>query len=109
MTSSKHNDYGTSPYAPTSTLLVEKNVSGRLRWEGPSSTTGSFDPGDVLFIEENPFGDFSSAAWEGATLSSEFIDLHSWLNTSFMSSPEQCYELEDLYERCLAKVRQMLL
>lgn len=82
-------------------------VLGGARWEGPSSTTGSFDPGDVLFIQENPFGDFSSAAWEGATLSSEVIGLHAWLNTSFMSSPEQCYVLEGFYERCLAKVRPL--
>lgn len=77
---------------------------GRPRWEGPSSSTGSFDLGDVLFIPENPYGDFSSGAWEGATLSSEVIDLQSWLDTSFMSSSEQCYVLEGFYERCLAKV-----
>eukprot|EP00903_Cladosiphon_okamuranus_P017641 g16248.t1 len=34
---------------------------------------------------------------------SKFIDLHSWLDTSFMSSPEQCYVLEGFYERCLDK------
>lgn len=79
-------------------------VVARSRWEGPSSTTGSFDAGDVLFIEENPFGDFSSVAWEGSTLTSELVDLHSWLNTTYMSSPEQCFVLEGLYERCLAKV-----
>ncbi|CAM9155381.1 unnamed protein product [Ectocarpus sp. 13 AM-2016] len=73
-------------------------------WEGPSSTSGSFDPGDVLFIQENPYGDFSSAAWEGTALSSEVTGLQSWLDTSFMSSPEQCYVLEGFYERCLAKV-----
>ncbi|CAB1112949.1 unnamed protein product [Ectocarpus sp. CCAP 1310/34] len=73
-------------------------------WEGPSSTSGSFDPGDVLFIQENPYGDFSSAAWEGTALSSEVTGLQSWLDTSFMSSPEQCYVLEGFYESCLAKV-----
>lgn len=68
---------------------------------------GPFDPGDVLFIQENPFGDFSSAALEDATLSSEVIGLYSWLNTSFMSSPEQCFEIEGFYERCLAKARPL--
>lgn len=87
------------------TYLGGMFASRRPRWEGPSSTTGSFDPGDVLFIQENPFGDFSSATWEGLTLGSKFVDLHSWLNTSFMSSPEQCYVLEGFYERCLDKVR----
>lgn len=76
----------------------------RSRWEGSSGTTDSFDPGDVLFIEENPHGDFSSAAWEGSTLTSGLVDLHSWLNRTFMSSPEQCFVLEGFYERCLAKV-----
>lgn len=77
----------------------------RSRWEGPSSTTGSFDLGDVLFIPENPYGDFSSAAWERAALSSEVFDLQSWLDTSFMSSSNQCHVLEDFYERCLFMVR----
>ena len=94
-----------STRAPVFTLPDGNLVSVRPRWEGPSSTTGSFDPGDVLFIEENPHGDFSSTAWDGATLSNELIDLHSWLNTTFMSSPEQCYVLEGFYERCLDKVR----
>lgn len=76
-----------------------------LRYEGPSSTTLSFDPGDALFIEENPKGDFSPGAWEGTTLSSEMLELQSWLDASYMSSSEQCYVLEGFYERCLAKVR----
>ncbi|CAM9257644.1 unnamed protein product [Scytosiphon promiscuus] len=72
-------------------------------YAGPSSTTVSFDPGDALFIEENPNGDFSSGAWEGTTLSSEVVALQSWLDASYMSSSEQCYILEGLYERCVAK------
>lgn len=78
---------------------------GGSRWEGPSSTTRSFNADDVLFIEENPYGDFSSAAWEGATLSTALIDVLSWLDTSFMSSSTQCYILEGFYERCLTLVR----
>ena len=32
------------------------------------------------------------------------MELLSWLDTSFMSSPAQCYVLEGFYESCLAKV-----
>ncbi|CAM9090652.1 unnamed protein product, partial [Laminaria digitata] len=64
----------------------------------------SFDPDDVLFIEENPYGDFSSAAWRGGNLSETVVDLLAWLDTSFMSSPAQCYVLEGFYESCLAQV-----
>ena len=77
------------------------------RWEGPSSTTRSFDSDDVLFVEENPYGDFSSAAWAGANLSNlsdAAVDLLTWLDTSFMSSAAQCYVLEGFYESCLAQV-----
>lgn len=69
---------------------------------------GSFDAGDVLFIQENPYGDFASSAWQGSTLTSEVDGLLSWLNTTFMSSPEQCFILEGFYERCLAKVKTLL-
>lgn len=80
-------------------------IMHRFRYQGPSSTTISFDPGDALFIEENPYGDFSSGAWEGTTLSSEVMTLQSWLDSSYMSASEQCYILEGFYERCLAKAR----
>lgn len=74
------------------------------RWEGPSSTAPSFDAGDVLFIEENPYADFSSAAW-GGTVREGYADLFSWLNETVMSSAAQCFALEDLYEDCVDLVR----
>lgn len=77
---------------------------GLSRWEGPSSTTRSFDARDVLFIEENPYADFSSTAW-GDAVTDDFEDMFSWLDTTFMSSATQCYVLEGLYEDCLDLVR----
>ncbi|CAM9656283.1 unnamed protein product [Ascophyllum nodosum] len=73
-------------------------------WHGSSSSTASSDSTDVLFIEENPYGNFSSLAWEGSMLNSSLVHAMSWLDTSFMSSSSQCYVLEELYERCLALV-----
>lgn len=74
------------------------------RWEGSSSTARSFDGGDVLFIEQNPYADFSSTAWdESAT--EDYADLFSWLDETVMSSAAQCYALEDLYEECVDMVR----
>lgn len=84
--------------------MLKNALTGWSRWEGPSSTTRPFDSDDVLFIEENPHGDFSSAAW-GDTIPSTLVDLMSWLDTPFMSSPAQCYVLEAFYERCLTLVR----
>ncbi|CAM9728040.1 unnamed protein product, partial [Sphacelaria rigidula] len=73
-------------------------------WEGSSSTARSFDGGDVLFIEQNPYADFSSTAWdESAT--EDYADLFSWLDETVMSSAAQCYALEDLYEECVDMVR----
>lgn len=82
-------------------------IYNSFRWEGPSSTTRSFDSDDILFVEENPYGDFSSAAWGAANLSNlseAAVDVLTWLDTSFMSSPAQCYVLEGFYESCLAQV-----
>lgn len=72
-----------------------------VRWEGPSSTTrGDLDPGDVLFIEENPYANFSSSAFESASPGDYPDGLFSWLDETIMSSVDQCYFLEALYERC---------
>lgn len=83
--------------------------SGFPRWEGPSSTTRSFDSDDVLFVEENPYADFSRTALGDSTTSSALQDALSWLDTSFLSSPEQCYVIEGFYESCLDLVRPVAL
>lgn len=91
------------PFRAVSETETSPPCFDRLRWEGPSSTTRSFDARDVLFIEENPHADFSTP-WSD-TVTDEFEDLFSWLDTPFMSSAVQCYALEDYYEECLHLVR----
>lgn len=85
----------------TTVLNAWKTLSCLPRWQGPSSTTRSLDSDDVLFIEENPYADFSPTAWGGSNISNALQDALSWLDTSFLSSSEQCYVLEGFYERCL--------
>lgn len=61
----------------------------------------TFDPADMLYIEENPYADFSLSAWDGGSVFSGYEDLFAWLNTSYPSSAMQCLELEALYDSCL--------
>lgn len=58
----------------------------------------------MLFIEENPFGDFSPTAWEGSALSSALFDTLTWMDVSYTSSSKQCDDLEGLYESCKSMV-----
>lgn len=58
----------------------------------------------MLFMEENPFGDFSPTAWRGSALRGELLDAMAWMDVSLMSSSKQCDDLEGLYESCKSLV-----
>ncbi|CAM9202218.1 unnamed protein product [Choristocarpus tenellus] len=72
-------------------------------WVEGSSSTQLFDDDDVLFVEENPYADFSQAI-QGSN--NDLEEMRTWLDTQFMSSSDQCYILEGFYEDCLELVSE---